>query len=68
MLKKADLASLKLDIDKLKIKDVYKKMPDTSKFIVTQDFNRLTKINFNARMLKASRNFAIKKQVENPLD
>ena len=35
-------------------------MPDTSKFIVTQDFNRLTKINFNARMLKATRNFAIK--------
>ena len=43
-------------------------MPDTSKSIVTQDFNRLTKINFDARMLKASRNFAIKKQVENPLD
>ena len=40
-----------------------KKIPDTSKFIVTQNFNRLTKIYFNARMEEALQNLAIKKQV-----
>ena len=30
-----------------KIEDVDQKIPDTSKFVVTQDFNRLTKINSN---------------------
>ena len=29
-----------------KIEDVDKKLPDTSKFIVTQEFNELTKIKF----------------------
>ena len=40
-----------------------KKIPDTSKIIVTQNFNRLTKIYFNARMEEALQNLAIKKQV-----
>ena len=31
-----------------KIEDIDQKIPDTSKFVVTQDFNRLTKINSNA--------------------
>ena len=33
-----------------KIEAVDKKIPDTSKLILTQDFNRLRKLNFNARM------------------
>ena len=33
-----------------------------------QDFNRLAKINFNARMLDASKNLATKIQLENPFD
>ena len=32
------------------------------------DFNRLTKINFNARMTKALKNHAAKIQVETALD
>ena len=37
------------------------KIPDTSKFILTQDFNRLTKMNFNSRMAESSKNLATKK-------
>ena len=36
-------------------------MPDTSKFVVTQDFNRLTRINFNARIAEASKKLVHKK-------
>ena len=86
MLKKAVLASLKSDIDKLhfnnlktvptdlntlsnvvdnnvvkKKKDVDKMIPNTSKFIVTKDFNRLTKINFKSRKKGGSKNVATKK-------
>ena len=35
---------------------------------MTQNFDRLTKINFNARMTEASKNLATKKQVQNALD
>ena len=45
-----------------------KKIPDTSKFIVAQDFNRLIKIIFNVRMAEASKSLKNKKQVENALD
>ena len=38
-----------------KIEDVDKKTADTSKFILTQEFNRLTKINLNTRMKEASK-------------
>ena len=39
-----------------------KKIPDTSKFIATQHFSRLTKIHFNARMTEESKKLATKKQ------
>ena len=51
-----------------KIEDVDKKIPNTSKFIVTQDLNRLTKVNFDGRMAVALRILATKKQVENAID
>ena len=46
---------------KKKIEDVDKKIPDNSKFIVTQYFNGLTKINVNARTTEVSKNLANKK-------
>ena len=39
-----------------------KKIPDTSKFIVTQDFNRLIKIIFNVRWQKYRKALKIKKK------
>ena len=39
----------KQDLEK-EIEDVNKETTDSSKFIDTQDFNILTKINFNARI------------------
>ena len=50
-----------------KIEDVNKTIPDTSKFLETQKFTRLTKINL-ARMTEASTNLATKNQVETALD
>ena len=55
------------DVDQ-KIEDVDKKIPDTSIFIETKDFNRLTKINVNARIEEASRNLGFKDHVETALD
>ena len=55
------------DVDQ-KIEDVDKKIPDTSIFIETKDFNRLTKINVNARIEEASRNLGTKDHVETALD
>ena len=43
-------------------------MPNTSKFAMTQEFNRLAKVNVNARIAVASKNLATKRQVENALD
>ena len=50
---------------KKKIEDVDKKIPDDNKFIVSQEFNRLTKIFFHAIIVEPSKNFVTKKQVEN---
>ena len=41
-----------------KIEYVDKNIPDSNKFIVTQDFNRLTNTNFNLKMVEASKNLA----------
>ena len=53
-----------VDLDKQnlekKIEDVDKKTPDTSKFIETQDFDRLTKIILNARTSEASKTLQLK--------
>ena len=53
---------------KKRLKRLMKKIPDTSKFIVAQDFNRLIKIIFNVRIVEASKSLKNKKQVENALD
>ena len=45
----------------LKKKDVNKMIPNNSKFIVTKDFNRLTKVNFKSRKKGGSKNVATKK-------
>ena len=37
-----------------------KKVPDTTRFITTPEFNRLTKINFDATMKQESRSLASK--------
>ena len=50
---------------KKKIEDVDKKIPDDNKFIVSQEFNRLTKIIFHAIIVEPMKNFVTKKQVEN---
>ena len=50
-----------------KIENVDIKISNTSKFIVTQNFNSLTKMNFNARMAEASKNLRTKKPVEKSL-
>ena len=42
------------------MEDVDKKTPDTSKFIETQDFDRLTKIILNARTSEASKTLQLK--------
>ena len=51
-----------------KIEDVDKNIRNTTKFIVIQDFNRITKLHFNARMTEASNNLKSKNQVENTLE
>lgn len=53
---------------KKKIEDTDKKIPGLSKSIVSQDFNILMIIKFNARGAKASKNIATKTQVQNTLD
>ena len=50
------------------IEDIDKKLSDTSKFIATENFKRLTKINFNARLTKSLKNLATKNYVETALD
>ena len=49
--------SNKQNIEK-KIEGVDKKISDNSKLIETHEFNRLTEINFNARMVEASEKLA----------
>ena len=50
------------------MQDVNKKIPDTNKFIETDEFSRLAEIHFNARIAEALKNLATKKQVVNALD
>ena len=51
-----------------KIENVNKKIPGTSKFVVIQELNRLTKISFNARMSELSKNIVTNKQAEIAFD
>ena len=45
-----------------------KKIPDTNIFMVSQDFNKLTKINFDARLAKPQKNLKTKKTSRNLKD
>ena len=47
------------------IEAVHKKIHDTSNVIGAPEFNRLTAINFNARIKGVSKCIATKNQVEN---
>ena len=47
------------------IEDADKKIMDSFKFIATQDFNRLAKINVHVRIENALENLATKNQLEN---
>ena len=47
---------------------VEEKIPDASNFINTHNFNKSTKVNFNAKMAEAPKDIAIKNQVETALD
>ena len=44
------------------------KMPDTTSFMTTPEFNRLAKISFNARIKKAVKNLVSKTQEDNTLN
>ena len=41
---------------------------DTTKFITTQEFNRLTKISFDAKMKETAKILASKSKVDHALD
>ena len=43
------------------------KIPDTTGFITTPEFNRLAKINFDARTKQAAKSLASKIQADNAL-
>ena len=52
-----------------KATDIANKIPDsTSHFVNNQEFNRLTKISFDARMKEAAKGLASKTEVDNALD
>ena len=68
LVKKANTIESNKKILQKKIKYVDKKTLDASKFIVTQDFNILTKVNFDVKVAEASKNVSAKKQEEKALD
>ena len=44
------------------------KIPDTAGFITIPEFNRLSKINFDARKKESTRSFASESQIDTTLD
>ena len=52
----------------LKAAETENKRPNTSSFITTPEFNRLTNISFDARMKEAEKILASKTEVKNALD
>ena len=50
-----------------KIEGIDKKIPDTINFVEAHEFNRFSKINFNARIAETLKNFATKNKVETAL-
>ena len=53
---------------KTKATEIENKICDTTGFITTPEFNRLTKLNFNARMEEEVESLASKGQVDTALD
>ena len=51
-----------------KAKRIDNKISDSKNFINTQDFNRLIKINFDARIREAEKDLASKAEVDNALN
>ena len=45
--------------------EIENKIPDTTSFITTPKFNRLTKIGFDAKIKEAAKSLALKSQVVN---
>ena len=67
LVKKVNGLDLNKQCPERNIEDVDKKIIDPSKFIVNQEFNRLTKITFTLKMLEILKNFTTKNKVENTL-
>ena len=63
-LEKLMLLTLIENILKKRLKMLIKKKADTSKCFLTQDFNRLTKINFNTRIKEALKKKILRSQSE----
>ena len=51
-----------------KVTEIENKIPETSHFINTQELNRLTKINLDARIKEADTSLARKSEIYNALD
>ena len=51
-----------------KAADIENKIHDSTGFITTPEFDRLSKIRFDARMKEAAKDLAIYSQVNNALD
>ena len=69
MVKKVDtIDSNKQNLKKKDWRCWKKKIPDTNIFMVSQDFNKLTKINFDARLAKPQKNLKTKKTSRNLKD
>ena len=52
----------------MKATEIENQTPDTNSFITTPEFNRLTKVNFDARMEEAVKNLATKSEIKNALE
>ena len=52
----------------MKATEIGNKLYDTSHFINTQEFNKLTKISFNAKMKEAEKSFVGKTEPNDALD
>ena len=63
---KADLLKINTALN-TKTAETENKIPDTSHFINTPEFNRLTKISFDARMKEVEKSHASKSEVSNAL-
>ena len=52
----------------MKVTEIEDKIPDTTGFITTPEFIRLTELSFGARMKEVTKNFATKSKVTTALN